>query len=397
MINYPAIIGEVVPFPNPRLGLAKMQRLQVLENTETGNRIVDKVVLMTAQPQGNNTVIRRYYEVGRLLREAIYGQVNLAYLLRVHENGGSLSRAIPPTLCAIKIYGKVKIEEQITRSQENPISEMGAMQFIGQHPNVMTPIECCQDESYIYMVMEFCNGGEIYELIEERQHISEDLARDFTRQILHGLMHLHSRNLAHRDLSLENVLLHRLPRGENEEQQYICKIIDFGMSVRLLADGDGQALPIIPRGVCGKKNYMAPEVVACSSSSAPLNPLLADVWSLGVMIFIMLTGCPPVESATPLDRRYVMIARGQLHDMLRQWGVHLSDPAVDLLRSVLRAAPEERLSPAQILAHPWMMSPCLSPASSPAISTSTSTDTTVTTGESSTRSAAGQALLACEL
>ena len=99
-----------------------------------------------------------------------------------------------------------------------------------------------------------------------------------------------------------------------------------------------------------------------------------------------------MESATPLDRRYVMIARGQLHDMLRQWGVHLSDPAVDLLRRVLRAAPEERLTPAQILAHPWM-SP--SPASSPAISTST--DSSMTTGETSPRSAAGQELLACEL
>ena len=81
------------------------------------------------------------------------------------------------------------------------------------------------------------------------------------------------------------------------------------------------------------------------------------MWSLGVILFILLTGYPPVEAATALDPRFRMIRDGQLGTMLKEWRVHVPDTAVDLMQRMLRVNPYERLSIDEILQHPWMLQP----------------------------------------
>ena len=109
-----------------------------------------------------------------------------------------------------------------------------------------------------------------------------------------------------------------------------------------------------PQGVCGKKNYLSPETVA---QAQPFFGHLVDVWCLGIILFIMVTGYPPVEIALATDPRYVMIRDGRLAQMLRDWNVHISPVAIDLLNRILQEDPLGRLSIDDILAHPWMQGP----------------------------------------
>jgi serine/threonine-protein kinase Chk1 len=204
--------------------------------------------------------------------------------------------------------------------------------------------------------MEFSDGGELYDFVDQQSPLSEDRVRKVFKQIVLGLQHLHDAGIAHRDLTLENVMY---------SKSGCCKLIDFGMSLRLPrvsnnenADDEGAnddrskpVLNIPPQGTCGKPNYIAPEVM---ENAQDFNPQTSDVWSLGIMLSIMLTGVPPVRCANNLDAGFRLIGQGKLEAMLKQWGFDLSSHAVDLLVGILQPKSEDRLTLKEILAHPWI-------------------------------------------
>lgn len=323
--------ADPLPFNPPHLGRSAIRKLPIMIRED---KVVEQVVLQT--PSNN------FYELGRVLREAIYGQVNHAVAL-VSLDGTIYQRANPIRQVAIKVYSQARLRSMRGKTQENPVAELSAMQLIGQHPNILTALECCHDAENIYSILEFCDGGELYDVIEESGAMPEAVARGFFRQILLGLGHLQNLGIAHRDLSLENVLYSRASGN--------CKIIDFGMALRLPRNEAGETLLIPPQGVCGKRNYISPEVI---DNRLPFNALLSDIWALGVILFIMLTGVPPVDTATPLDPRFRMVSAGLIGSMLDQWGIALSPSALDLITHTLRPNPNERLTLAQIAEHPWV-------------------------------------------
>ena len=225
------------------------------------------------------------------------------------------------------------------------MKEICALQAIGAHEHVIRFMEALHDEKNIYTVTEYCDGGELFEIIKNHGALSEHQGRKCFREILAGLSHIKKIGIVHRDLTLENVLL----------QSGKCKIMDFGMCLltpRCPVNGHARLMP--PQGACGKKNYIAPEVL---ENVNPFFGHLVDMWSLGVILFILLTGYPPVEAATALDPRFRMIRDGQLGTMLKEWRVHVPDTAVDLIQRMLRVNPYERLSIDEILQHPWMLQP----------------------------------------
>lgn len=326
-----ANVADPVPFETPLLGRSAIRKLPIMLKED---KVVEQVVLQTPS--------NKFYELGRVLREAIYGQVNHAIAL-IPYDGTIYQRANPIKQVAIKVYSQTRLRAMRGKTQENPVSELAAMQLVGQHPNILTALECCHDTENIYSIMEFCDGGELYDVIEESGAMPECTARMFFRQILSGLAHLQMLGIAHRDLSLENVLYSRTTGN--------CKIIDFGMALLLPRDAAGQVMLIPPQGVCGKRNYISPEVI---DNRCPFNGLQSDMWALGVILFIMLTGVPPVDTATPLDPRYRMLSEGHIGTMLDQWGITLSSEALDLLSKTLRAIPCERLTAAEVADHPWV-------------------------------------------
>jgi serine/threonine protein kinase len=143
---------------------------------------------------------------------------------------------------------------------------------------------------------------------------------------------------------LENVLLSR--DGQT------CKIIDYGMSLRFARDPTGAAMAFPPQGVCGKKYYIAPEVM---QNTDPFHGHLADIWALGVVLFLLVVGAPPVEFASPACDRFLRVAAGEMWDMVGEWGVtYVSPQARDLISLILRVDPANRPSLQDIQAHPWM-------------------------------------------
>ena len=328
-------IEEPLPYPRPRLTACHFKVLNIIE--EATARGYEQVCLISLKPDGSNSA---YYEINRKLRDSNYGSVRV---------GIELKPSIVPDLyvrtevrVAIKISSKTKLGVN-SNPVEDPVKEISILQNIEQHDNVIRIVEAVHDQKNIYFISEYCDGGELFQVIKDYGALSEHQGRKCFKEILSGLTHLKRCGIVHRDLTLENVLL---ANGR-------CKIMDFGMCLltpRCPTNGHPRRMP--PQGPCGKKNYLAPEVL---ENVNPFFGHLVDMWSAGIILFILLTGYPPVEAATSLDPRFRMIRDGQLGEMLTSWDVKLSNGAVDLLQKMLRANPYERLSIDDILAHEWMV------------------------------------------
>jgi serine/threonine protein kinase len=176
------------------------------------------------------------------------------------------------------------------------------------------------------LVMEYCPRGDLFTLLEEQPQrlFDEADAVRYFRGIVNGVRHLHSLDIAHRDLSLENVLV------DAHNQAKIC---DFGLSARasVLADD-----------CVGKLQYMAPEVVC---NKRQYDPVVADVWSLGIMLFIMLTGSPLYTVAVPSDPAWPAMERVGVVGILDSWQMRdrISEDTLALLGDMLRTDPAQRL------------------------------------------------------
>lgn len=106
-----------------------------------------------------------------------------------------------------------------------------------------------------------------------------------------------------------------------------------------------------PQGVCGKHNYMSPEIAA---NTDPFDGFAIDLWAAGVILYIMLTGFPPYDQANRTDRRFELIVTGKLMEQLKNWDIVLSDESGDLMQKILQLHPKNRLTLAEVFRHPWV-------------------------------------------
>ncbi|GLE01456.1 hypothetical protein PINS_up010286 [Pythium insidiosum] len=184
------------------------------------------------------------------------------------------------------------------------------------------------------MVMEYCEGGDLFSVLDRsaNNRMEEAVAMRYFRQVIEGVQFLHDNGVAHRDLSLENVLL------KND----VCKICDFGLATEANRVCRGERV--------GKAYYMAPEIV----EGADYDPMAADMWSLGIMLFIMLTGSPLVPLASRSDKAFLALESFGVVKILEVWGVasSLSAPILDLLEGLLQINPAKRLSIRDVVEHP---------------------------------------------
>ncbi|KAL7443327.1 hypothetical protein ACHAXM_008870 [Skeletonema potamos] len=209
--------------------------------------------------------------------------------------------------------------------------------------HVMMPLDLFADHKNMYIIMPYCSGGELFDVLERKSRFTELEARYWMRQILRGLACLKKAGVAHRDLSLENFLVHD---GN-------VLVIDMGMCLRVpQADTNRQQrYLILPQGVCGKWGYMSPEVC---NNKVPFDGHAVDLWAAGVILFLMLTGFPPWERPVLSDERFKYMSNGYLVQMLTEWNVGLSADAMDLLQRMFWLDPLDRLSLEQVWSHPWM-------------------------------------------
>lgn len=109
---------------------------------------------------------------------------------------------------------------------------------------------------------------------------------------------------------------------------------------------------ILPQGTCGKHNYMSPEIFR---NAEPFDPFAIDLWAAGVILYIMITGFPPYDQASPTDQRFLQIVSGSLLQQLDAWEVTISPEAGDLLQKMLQLNPRNRLTLSQVMLHPWVV------------------------------------------
>jgi len=195
------------------------------------------------------------------------------------------------------------------------------------HPHVLQLFEVIQTESHIWMILELCAGGELYDYIIERGRLSESEARSMFGQICLGVAYIHDNGIVHRDLKLENILL---------DEHHNIKLSDFGFT------REYQAHQLL-QTKCGTMAYSAPEVLAGMRYFGPE----IDVWSMGVILYVLLCGYLPFDDE---------------NDFVMQWKIlhedidtpsSLSDEARDLLSRMLQKDGSCRLSIREILSHPW--------------------------------------------
>jgi serine/threonine protein kinase len=314
----------------------------------------------------------------RRLQDAIFGSVWACLVLRRHYGvaADDAARAanvepgspqapivweITGDHVAIKMIEWARVHQMRGQILEDPVKEVAAMQLLGVgHPNVLGSQEVLQDGDYLYSIMPYCSGGDLFGIVVKYAEQSggeigmpEPVARFWFRQILWGLHHLQRLGVCHRDLSLENVLVDK----DN------CVVIDMGMCLRVpYTDPQNPTITtdvyrgsmrrlMKPQGVCGKHNYMSPEIY---SNTEAFDGFAVDLWAAGVILYIMLTGFPPYDQASRTDQRFDLIICGRLVEQLENWGINLSKEAGDLMQRMLRLDPRRRLTLAEIMNHPWV-------------------------------------------
>lgn len=259
---------------------------------------------------------------------------------------------------AIKVNYCDRMERMKNKHAEDPLKEISAMQLIGNdHPNVMGCFEVLFDGKNLNVVMPYCGSGDLFSFLQDSQRIDapqpglpEDEARVFFRQMMAGLKHLHSKGICHRDLSPENVMID-VDNG--------CIIIDMGMCLRIpytnpsggvtdISQGTQKRL-IKPQGACGKLPYMSPEVYR---NRDDFDGEAVDVWTIGTILFCVLSGNRSYETPHKTDAQFYWMTHG-MDVLLRDWGVELSDEAMDLLCGMLKVDPRQRLTIDEIENHPW--------------------------------------------
>jgi calcium-dependent protein kinase len=144
------------------------------------------------------------------------------------------------------------------------------------HPNIVKYYETYEDEKFIYLVMELCPGGELFEKLSANKTMNENMAAQAIEKNLRALIHCHKQNIVHRDIKPENIMYDSV--GE-------VKLIDFGLAKQTTG---GQKLHTI----AGTPYFIAPEVLGGSYNKE------CDIWSLGILLFVLVTGIYPFDSAT---------------------------------------------------------------------------------------------------
>ncbi|KAL8255738.1 hypothetical protein R6Q59_030805 [Mikania micrantha] len=211
--------------------------------------------------------------------------------------------------------------------------EIEIMHHVSEHPNVVSIQGAYEDSAAVHLVMELCAGGELFDRITQKGHYSERKAAGLIRTIVGVIEACHSLGVMHRDLKPENFLF------VDEDEDSSLKTIDFGISVFFKP---GETF----NDVVGSPYYVAPEVLLKKYG------LEADIWSAGVILYILLCGMPPFcgESESEI---FEEVLRGKLDFTSDPWP-SISESAKDLVRKMLIREPRKRITAHEVLCHPWI-------------------------------------------
>ncbi|XP_061369661.1 calcium-dependent protein kinase 2-like isoform X1 [Gastrolobium bilobum] len=263
--------------------------------------------------------VKLFYTLGKELGRGQFGVTHLCI-----ENSTGLQYAC-------KSISKRKL---VSKSDKEDIKrEIQIMQHLSGQPNIVEFKGAYEDKNSVHVVMELCAGGELFDRIIAKGHYSERAAASICRQIVNVVHICHFMGVMHRDLKPENFLL------SSKDENALLKATDFGLSV-FIQEGK------VYRDIVGSAYYVAPEVLhrRCGKE--------IDIWSAGVILYILLSGVPPFWAETEKGI-FDAILDGHIDFESQPWP-KISNNAKDLVRKMLIQDPKKRITSAQVLEHPWI-------------------------------------------
>jgi len=273
---------------------------------------------------------------------------------------GKVKHGIHPSTneqVALKI---IHIDQTSNRQLAQIEREIAVMQSL-DHPNILQLLSVEKNAAYpkrngsfkqvMLLVLELAPSGELFEFLMHTGALSEKQARTHFSSLLSALECCHANGICHRDLKPENLLLNA---------EYQLKVADFGLAALVTTDSDNSDAEVLLRTQCGTYSYMAPEIFA---NCPRYQGTKVDIWSAGVVVFVMLIGHPPLEVARQNDWWFRAIQRNRYDQF---WAAHLKDIEIsqefkEFVNSILVVDPAHRATLQDIREHPWMQGEMLSP------------------------------------
>eukprot|EP01061_Rhynchopus_euleeides_P016189 TRINITY_DN273_c2_g2_i1.p2 TRINITY_DN273_c2_g2~~TRINITY_DN273_c2_g2_i1.p2 ORF type:complete len:563 (+),score=293.72 TRINITY_DN273_c2_g2_i1:58-1746(+) len=298
-----------------------------LKVEERGNRKVRTLDLEGVKAMISTSTEK--YQLGERLGKGAYGVVVRAKNTETGED------------VAVKKISKEVLAKEGEAGEKRLYREVAIMGSLN-HPNLVNLVELLnkQDTNEVWIVLEIVEGVELMNKIDRETKLTEKLARTYFQQLVCGIHYVHSQGVVHRDLKPENIMV---------THEDVCKITDFGLSNVQNTDTMGQ----VPQNLnmqtcCGTPYYVAPEVVTRKTGYSGFT---ADVWSLGIILYVMLVGDLPF---TAKDLRSLLRKIGK-GDYKIPEAAKLSSNAKDLITQILNPKAEERITLQKISEHPWFV------------------------------------------
>ncbi|CAD8190681.1 unnamed protein product [Paramecium octaurelia] len=294
---------------------------QESKNEEEPLKQITSIPTLSVQPslfiQMKRETIYGTYQVGKLLGEGAYGQVSIV----THRVTG-MQRAMKA------IRKDCLFEEE----QAKLFSEMTILKNL-DHPHIVNLFELFEDDKFYYLITEYLRGGELFDRIQKAKNFSEADAARYMKQVMQAVCYCHSKNIVHRDLKPENIIF------ASEDQYSILKVIDFGTS-RKFEQNQNMSKRL------GTPYYIAPEVLQKKYNEK------CDVWSCGVILYILLAGYPPFYGRNETEI-FDRILKGKIPFHTTEWN-KISKEAKNLITNMLCLDVEKRYSAQQVFDDPWL-------------------------------------------
>ncbi|XP_041349948.1 serine/threonine-protein kinase unc-51-like [Gigantopelta aegis] len=258
------------------------------------------------------------------------------------------SRKRPNIAVAIKSITK----KNIAKSQQLLSKEIKILKELSDlhHENVVGLLDCKETTNHVYLVMEYCNGGDLADYLQAKGTLSEDTISMFLKQIAEAMKALNGKGIVHRDIKPQNILLCHPGKPNASAKEIKLKIADFGFA-RFLQDG------VMAATLCGSPMYMAPEVIMSIQYDAK-----ADLWSIGTIVFQCLTGKAPFQAQTPQQLKHFYEKNTNLVPNIPSG---TSPDLRDLLLKLLKRNAKDRIEFEDFFNHPFVLRSAHKPSSKP--------------------------------
>ena len=260
----------------------------------------------------------QYYQIIKLIGKGSFGRVYLGL------------QKLTNRLVAIKCLEKEFIKEDSSKRKIK--SEIEILNLVHGHPNIIKLLEVFENSKFVFFVMEYAANNDLLQLLKEKKQLEEDEARIFFYQIASGVRQCHRKGVVHRDIKLDNILI---------DENNICKICDFGVSRKMRPNE-------LVNEQCGTPAYLAPEII----SDKGYKNFSVDIWSLGVLLYCMISGQMPFRADTKETLNQLILEAHFEYPI----DIIPSEDLKDLISKMIERDPDRRITIEGIFQHNWLSS-----------------------------------------